>query len=83
MKSEDVFIKFIKLVGDVSAWSIIVYSDGAFANLPDGTSSSGGYIMFLKDAVGNTAVLKWSVNKIQRVVRSHSFYQGDGGKAWH
>ena len=26
--------------------------------------------MFLKDAVGNTAVLKWSVNKIQRVVRS-------------
>ena len=70
LKSEEVFIKFPKLVGDVRSWSIVVYSDGAFANLPDGTSSSGGYIMFLEDAAGNTAVLKWSVNKIQRVVRS-------------
>ena len=70
LKSEEVYIKFPKLVGDPSTWKIIVYSDGAFANLPDGVSSSGGHIMFLMDTLGNSAVLKWAVNKIQRVVRS-------------
>ena len=38
--------------------------------MPDGVSSSGGHIIFLLDTLGNSAVLKWAVNKIQRVVRS-------------
>ena len=70
LKGEEVVIKFPKLSGDPSTWVLLVYSDGAFANLPDGVSSSGGHIKFLMDTHGNSAVLKWAVNKIQRVVRS-------------
>ena len=70
MKSEEVCVTLPKMVGDVSMWSLLVYSDGAFANLPDKISSTGGHIMFLRDGEGNVATLKWCVNKIQRVVRS-------------
>ena len=70
IKTEEVSIKFPKLFGEVSTWSFVVYSDGALANLPDKVSSSGGHIMFLKDIEDNAAVVKWSVNKIQRIVRS-------------
>ena len=55
---------------DVGSWSLIVYGDGAFANLPDKVSSGGGHIIFLCDKEGKSCPITWAANKIQRVVRS-------------
>ena len=38
LKSEEVYVKFPKLIGEPRTWKILVYSDWAFANLPDGVS---------------------------------------------
>ena len=70
VKQESVNIVFPKLICDVKEWKLVVYGDGAFANLPDKTSSSGGHILFIQDGDGNSCPVRWSVNKIQRGVRS-------------
>ena len=50
---------------------IVCYSDAALGNLNDGTSSTGGYIVFLRDRTSNkSCVIDWQSNKIKRVVNS-------------
>ena len=70
VKNENVSVTFPKLNLSIKDWKLIVYGDGAFANLPDRTLSSGGHIVFLVDSESRSCPLRWSVNKIQRIVRS-------------
>lgn len=42
-------IVYPKMSSNVGRWSLILYGDGAFANLPDKISSGGGHIIFLRD----------------------------------
>ena len=46
IKQEDVKILFPKLDMNIEEWKLIIYGDGAFANLPDKTSSGGGHTVF-------------------------------------
>ena len=50
-------------------YSIICFSDAAFANLKNG-SSQGGFIIFLYKSDKNYAPILWNSRKIQRIVRS-------------
>ena len=50
--------------------SLLVYTDAAHANLPDGISSTGGLIVFIADSSGNMSPLSWRSNKCKRVVKS-------------
>ena len=70
VKMDQVYVKFPKLEGCTENWTIVTYGDGAFANLPDKVMSSGGHIILVVDEKGNSCPITWSVNKIQRVVRS-------------
>ena len=49
---------------------ILVYSDASHANLPDESSSTTGYIIFLKGYNEKCCPLSWSSCKIKRVVKS-------------
>ena len=44
-------------------WSIKVYSDSSYANLPDG-SSQGGFVIFLSSSVGKVAPICWQYKKL-------------------
>ena len=68
LKQDEVFIKFPKLC-DPKTWSLCVFSDSSFANLPEGFSQ-GGYILFLKDRNGKVAPISWQSKKLQRVTKS-------------
>ena len=50
--------------------SLVLYSDAAFANLPDTVSSTLGYLVFLVDHLGGCCVINWRSNKIVRKCRS-------------
>lgn len=54
----------------MSAWKLAVFTDAAFANLPDGVSSTQSYVIFLVDESHQCCVLDWKGNKIKRVARS-------------
>ena len=69
-KKDEVCITFPRLEKSVENWEILCYGDGAFANLPDKVSSSGGHIIFIQDSKGNCCPITWSAKKIQRIVRS-------------
>jgi hypothetical protein len=68
VKSEESCVKFPNL-GDPKMWSLAVFSDSSFANLPDG-ASQGGYIIFIVSADGKVAPLSWQSKKIPRITRS-------------
>ena len=57
-------------LGNSAGWTILMYSDAAFANLNDGTSSTGAHIVLLVGVGGKCCPLSWQANKIKRVVRS-------------
>ena len=60
-------------LGKFEDLSLEVYTDAAWANLPDGHSSTSGYIIFLvaNTNAGKLSVpLDWSAHKIQRTVHS-------------
>ena len=57
----------------------IVYSnitDASYANLNEGVSSVGAYVIFLVDSNNNCCLLTWHSNKIKRVVRSNLGAEG-------
>lgn len=68
MKQDKVVIKYPNL-GSPDKWSLSVFSDSSFANLPDG-SSQGGFIVFLTDQDGKVAPLSWQSKKLHRVTKS-------------
>ena len=49
---------------------LVVFSDASHANLPNGVSNAGGFIIFLADDKGNVCPLYWESRKIRRVVKS-------------
>ena len=69
LKSEPCKIFFPRL-GNLKKLKIFLYNDASYANLPDGTSSTGGRIVWLVGDNGNCCPISWSSTKIKRVVRS-------------
>ena len=62
-------VYFPKL-NDLSNCKLVVFSDASHANLPNGVSSAGGFIVFLADSKRNVCPLYWESRKIRRVVKS-------------
>ena len=62
-------LKFPDL-GDLKKVELVALSDASHANLPDGFSSAGGFIVFLVGENGNSCPLAWEAKKIRRVVKS-------------
>ena len=57
-------------LGDLQKVQLITLSDASHANLPDGFSSAGGFIIFLVGENGKSCPLAWESKKIRRVVKS-------------
>ena len=51
-------------------WYLVLFTDAAFANLPDGVSSTSAYVIFLDDNERNCCPVEWKGCKIKRVVKS-------------
>ena len=51
-------------------WYIVVFTDAALANLPDGVSSTSAYIIFIVVNARKCCPIEWKGNKIKRVVKS-------------
>ena len=69
IKEDGGFVSFVKL-GKPRDWVIFVYTDAALANLSDGVSSMGAYLVLLVDLDRRCSVLNWQGKKIRRVVTS-------------
>ena len=67
MSDKPTRVKFPKLGTNLK---LVVYSDAAFGNLPDGISSGRGHNVFLSDQHNNTSPIGWNSNKVKRVVGS-------------
>ena len=65
----DCTLRFSNL-GDMSKAKIVTFSDASHANLPDGYSSAGGFVIFLVGENGKSCPLAWEAKKIRRVVKS-------------
>ena len=63
------FMSFPNL-GDLQKVKLITLSDASHANLPDGFSSAGGFIIILVGENGKSCPLAWESKKIRRVVKS-------------
>ena len=57
-------------LGRIDPLKLIVFSDASHANLPDGFSSAGSFVIFLVGQDGRNCPLSWQSKKIQRVVKS-------------
>lgn len=57
-------------LGDSSKYKLVVYSDASHAGLPDGSSSAGGFVVFLVGENGNSSPLYWESKRMRRVVKS-------------
>ena len=57
-------------LGDPKSLKLVAFSDASHANLPDGFSSAGGYIIFLVGENEKCCPLAWEAKKIRRVVKS-------------
>ena len=57
-------------LGHFQKWKLILYSDASYANLPDKTSSTLGYIIWLVGDNNRCCPLSWRANKIKRICRS-------------
>ena len=68
IKSEQSMICFPNL-GDVSGWSIQVFSDASYGNLSEGVHSSEGSIVFITGN-GRCAPISWMSRRVKRVVKS-------------
>jgi len=69
LKSEPSKIVFPRL-GQLESLHLLLYNDASYANLPDGTSSTGARIIFLSGDGGRCCPISWSSTKIKRVVKS-------------
>lgn len=67
-KSSKMHLTFQRLGSD-SDISLVVFSDAALGNLPDG-GSQGGYLILLVGESGKFSPIWWNSRKIRRVVRS-------------
>ena len=56
-------------LGNPSNWILLLFTDAAHANLADGVSSTGAYIIFIVSGE-RCCPIDWSASKIKRVVRS-------------
>ena len=68
IKSEQSMICFPNL-GDVSGWSIQVFSDASYGNLSEGVHSCEGSIVFITGN-GRCAPISWMSRRVKRVVKS-------------
>ena len=66
---EQNYVCFPKL-GKKEHLRLTLFSDASYANLSDGASSAGGFIIFLHGEKRMSCPLAWKANKIRRVVRS-------------
>ena len=57
-------------LGNLENAHLVTYSDASHANLPDGISSAGGFVILLEGDNGNSSPIYWESKKIKRVVRS-------------
>ena len=58
-----------KRIDNIENICLLVFADASFANLPDGTSSAGGYIVLLASTKSKLCcIIDWSSTKIKRVV---------------
>ena len=57
-------------IGSFDEWRLLVLSDAAFANLSDGVSSAGGYLILLVGIENRCLPVCWKANKIKRKVNS-------------
>ena len=55
-------------LGTVDDLKIVAFAD-AYANLPDGTSSAGGYVILLVGLNNHANTLSWASNKIKCIVK--------------
>ena len=65
----ETFLQFPNL-GNLKNVRLVSLSDASHANLPDGYSSAGGFIIFLVGENGKCCPLAWESKKIRRVVKS-------------
>ena len=66
LKRELYILKFSQLDNPIK---IVVYTDAAFGNLPDG-GSQGAYLVFLVDKKNNCNIISWQSKCLKRIVRS-------------
>ena len=57
-------------LGELTKSEIVVFSDASYANLPNGSSSAGGFLAFLVGENGRSAPIYWESKTIRRVVQS-------------
>jgi len=67
-KSSKMTLKY-QYLGDDNNLRLMVFSDAALGNLPDG-GSQGGYLILLVGQSGKFSPIWWNSKKIRRVVRS-------------
>ena len=67
-KSQKLSLKFQPLNSE-NKCHLLVFSDAALGNLPDG-GSQGGYIIFLAEKEGKCIPIWWNSKRIRRIVRS-------------
>ncbi|XP_064093862.1 uncharacterized protein LOC135206376 [Macrobrachium nipponense] len=58
-------------LGDSFKFKLVVYSDASYANLPDGFSSAGGFVIFLVGENGNSCLIL-GVKENQKSCKKHS-----------
>ena len=56
-------------LGTVDDLKIVAFTDASYANLPDGASSAGGYVLLLVGLNNHANTLSWSPNKIKLIVK--------------
>ena len=66
LKRELYILKFSQLDNPIK---IVVYTDAAFGNLPDG-GSQDAYLVFLVDKKNNCNIISWQSKRLKRIVRS-------------
>ena len=75
LKKQTLKIYFAIPPGDVKDLRIIAFSDAALSNLPDKTSSTRSYVIFLNS--GKTfAPLAWCSKKLERVAKTIIYAEG-------
>ena len=57
-------------LGLFNEWKIQVFGDASWGNLPDGTSSAQGHVIFLTGKDNSCCPLSWKSNKVKRKVSS-------------
>ena len=69
LRYDDSYVCFPQL-GKIKQMRLALFCDASYANLSDGASSAGGFIVFLVGENQVSCPLAWKANKIKRVVRS-------------